>query len=72
MKEDKKNILLKKLSSRKLWAAVISFAVAIGTAFLSEKLDEESISLIISGCVSLWAYILGEGVVDAVRAKNEK
>ena len=72
MKEDNKNTVWQKLSSRKLWAAVISFLVAIFSALFHERLNDKSISLIISGCASLWTYIVGEGIVDAVRTKKDK
>ena len=60
-----KEILKKKLSSRKLWAAVIGFIISVGTAFGLPDIGEESVMLIVSGCAALCAYILGEGIADA-------
>lgn len=59
--------LKRKLSSRKLWMAVIGFLVAVGSAFGCPDIDSESVTLIASGCVALSAYILGEGIADTKR-----
>ena len=71
MKKEDKSMWKQKLCSRKLWAAIISFFVATGMAFFEDFLTEESVSLIISGCASLCAYIVGEGIVDAVRVNKK-
>jgi hypothetical protein len=59
------NIIKKKLSSRKLWAAIIGFGVSVSLALFCPNMEEESVQLIMSGCVALAAYILGEGIADA-------
>ncbi len=59
------NTLKKKLSSRKLWVAIAGFGVSVGIAIFCPDMGEESVKLIISGCVALAAYILGEGIADA-------
>jgi len=64
MKIDK-DTLKKKLSSRKLWAAIIGFITSIGAAFGLPDIGEESVMLIVSGCAALCAYILGAGIADA-------
>lgn len=71
MKVDLKK-LKKKLSSRKLWAAIIGFCVAVGAAIGMPEMDEESVMLIASGCAALVAYIIGEGIADCGRYKNEE
>jgi uncharacterized membrane protein len=53
-----------KLTSRKFWAAVIGFITAILVAFGVDDLTIEQI-------VTLIAYIIGEGMVDAARVKAE-
>ena len=58
-------MIKKKLSSRKLWAAIAGFCVSVGLAVFCPDMGEESVKLIISGCVALAAYILGEGIADA-------
>lgn len=67
------NKLKEKLSSRKLWAAIVGFCVAIGAAIGFPDMDEESVTLIASACAALAAYIIGEGIADAgkYRAQNE-
>lgn len=55
----------KKLTSRKLWAAVVSFVsllvVALGG---SQELAAQVTALIMAGATVV-AYIVGEGLVDA-------
>lgn len=56
-----------KLTSRKLWAAIAGFVVAVLAFF---AVDEETIvrvtALITAGSTMI-AYIIGEGLVDANR-----
>ena len=58
-----------KLSSRKFWAAAVGFLVAVGTAFGAEDISEETVTLIVSGCVALCAYIIGEGIADSGKGR---
>ena len=55
----------RKLSSRKLWIAVIGFVTPLLLAFgVAEDVATQIASVIMSGA-SCVAYILGEGLVDA-------
>jgi len=70
-KED--NIMTKvnwrqKLTSRKLWAAVLAAVFAVAAAVFGEELDAEAVDMLQTGVYGLIAYIFGEGVVDAARA----
>lgn len=67
-----KELLVHKLTSRKFWAAVISFVSAMLTYFGSEG-ETESVTCLIWAGASLIAYIVGEGLVDqaAVREGEE-
>ncbi|MBE6599522.1 MAG: hypothetical protein E7638_08785 [Ruminococcaceae bacterium] len=70
-KED--NIMTKvnwrqKLSSRKLWAAVLAAVFAVVTASFGDSLSAETVDVLKTGIYGLIAYIFGEGVVDAARA----
>ena len=60
-----------KLTSRKLWAAIAGFVVAVLAFF---AVDEETIvrvtALITAGSTMI-AYIIGEGLVDASRLPEE-
>ena len=59
-----------KLTSRKLWVAVVTFVTAILVAFNVPNLTIEQVSAIIMGGASMIAYIVGEGLVDAARIKK--
>lgn len=61
----------RKLSSRKLWIAVIGFITPLLLAFgVTEDIATQIASIIMSGA-SCVAYILGEGLVDAENASKE-
>jgi glutamate dehydrogenase/leucine dehydrogenase len=55
----------RKLSSRKLWAGVISFITALLTAFNVNNLTIEQITVIISGIGALCVYMLAEAKADS-------
>ena len=63
-----KQDLIRKLTSRKFWAAVVSFVtmliVALGVA---ENTATQVGSIIMAGA-TMMAYIIGEGLVDASSA----
>ena len=56
-----------KLTSRKMWAAVIGFITAICFAFGVDEPTTAQIVALISALSTLIAYIIGEGIVDANR-----
>ena len=61
---------VRKLTSRKFWAAVIGFVVPLLIAFgVSEEVAAQVSSIIMSGA-ALIAYIIAEGLVDASNAVN--
>lgn len=60
-----------KLTSRKFWAAVVGFVSAILVACNINNLTIEQVTAVITAGGVLIAYILGEGMVDAARAKKE-
>lgn len=55
----------RKLSSRKLWLAVIGFVTALLVGFGVAETDIAQITSIIMSAATLIAYILSEGWVDA-------
>ena len=63
-----------KLSSRKLWAAVMAAVFAVVTALLGDDLPAEMVTVLRTGIYGLIAYIFGEGAVDVARviAENRK
>lgn len=67
-----KQDLLRKLTSRKFWVAVVSFVtmliVALGVA---EDTATQVGSIIMAGA-TMMAYIIGEGLVDASTSTTDK
>ena len=59
-----------KLTSRKFWAAVTGFVTAILMVFKIDEMTIEQVIAIISATSVLVAYIIGEGLVDASRLKE--
>lgn len=62
--------LKQKLSSRKLWAAVIAVLASAGAVLLGDELSPEIVDALkcaVGGCI---AYIFGEGIVDAARLSS--
>ncbi len=60
-----------KLTSRKFWAAVITFVTTVLVAFGVERVTTEQVTAIIAATSAMVAYILGEGLVDSARIKAE-
>lgn len=65
-----KETIIRKLTSRKFWAAVIGFVTAILTVFNVENITPEQAEILIMACATLIAYILGEGFTDVAHVKN--
>lgn len=66
-----KEKIIQKLMSRKFWAALIGFITAVMVALNVNQLQIEQVVAIITGASTLIAYIIGEGMVDTARIKNE-
>lgn len=64
-----KKEIIKKLSSRKFWLALLGFGGAVLSVFGFEELSAEQAGVIATGCATLAAYIIGEGIVDAATKK---
>ena len=60
----------RKLTSRKLWAAVTTFVTSLLIVFKVDELTTQQVSVVIMAGGSMIAYIIGEGLVDAASAKN--
>ena len=64
-----KNIdLVRKLTSRKFWAAVASFVSMMIVAFGGTETSATQIAALIMAGASVIAYIIGEGLTDAANA----
>jgi hypothetical protein len=66
-KKMKKEDIVRKLTSRKFWAALIGFVTAIMTAAGAPENEATQVASVIMAGGVLIAYILGEGMVDAAR-----
>lgn len=60
-----------KLTSRKFWAAVVTFVTTILVAFNVPELTIEQVAAVITAGGAMIAYIIGEGLVDAARINKE-
>lgn len=60
-----------KLTSRKFWAAVITFVTSVLVAFGVPDLTVEQVTAIITAGAGMIAYIIGEGLVDAARIASQ-
>ncbi|MGM9763491.1 MAG: hypothetical protein ACI3ZQ_05690 [Candidatus Cryptobacteroides sp.] len=60
-----------KLSSRKLWAAIVGVIVGVAMAFGLNENEWTEVAGIVTSLVSVVAYIFGEAKVDAARIESE-
>lgn len=60
-----------KLSSRKLWAAVVGVIVGIAAMFGIEENDYAQVAGVVASVASVLGYIFGEAKVDAARTSGE-
>ena len=60
----------KKLSSRKLWAAVVGVVVGLAAVFGISENEYAQIAGVVGSVVSVVSYIFGEASVDAAREKD--
>ena len=58
----------RKLTSRKLWAAICALVVNCIIAFGGSQAVATQVTAIIMGTATVIAYIIGEGLVDAAGA----
>lgn len=63
--ESKKDMIIRKLTSRKLWAAIASFVALLIVATGHTESEATQMTAIIMAGASVIAYIVGEGLVDA-------
>lgn len=62
--------LIQKLTSRKLWMALAGVVTGVAMAFGAESTDVESVTGAVTALISVVAYIIAEGKVDAESVKN--
>lgn len=61
----------RKLTSRKFWVAVASFVSMLVVAFGGAESQAAEVTALIMAGAAVVAYIIGEGLTDAAKAKTE-
>lgn len=67
MKDD----IIRKLTSRKFWAAVVGFVTGLLLYLGKSQGETEQIGALIMSAASVVAYIVGEGLADAAGARSD-
>lgn len=62
--------ILRKLSSRKLWMALAGIATGVAMALGADASEVSEVAGAVTAIVSVVAYIMVEGKIDAERVKN--
>ncbi len=60
-----------KLSSRKLWTAIVGVIVGLAAMFGLDENDYAQVAGIVTSAASVLAYIFGETKIDAARLEND-
>ncbi|MGN1346094.1 MAG: hypothetical protein ACI4V1_04865 [Eubacteriales bacterium] len=60
-----------KLTSRKLWAAVVGVVVGLAAAFGIDENEYAQVVGVVTSLVSVVGYIFGEAKVDAARIESD-
>lgn len=66
-----KDSWIRKLTSRKFWAAVAGFITGLVIYLKNPTPDANSITALIMALGTLIAYIVGEGLIDAADARSD-
>ena len=67
MKED----IIRKLTSRKFWAAVVAFVTGLLIYFGKSAEQADQVAALIMSGAAVVAYIIGEGLADAAGASGD-
>ena len=62
----------RKLTSRKFWVAIATFVSMLIVYFTGDSENAEQIAALIMAGATAIAYIIGEGLTDALSDKGEK
>jgi hypothetical protein len=65
-----KENIIRKLTSRKLWAAVAAFVAALIVAFGGDAETAETVTGLIMAGATAVAYIVAEGLIDAAAVEK--
>lgn len=64
-----KETIIRKLTSRKFWAAVVGFVTGLLLYLGKSEAQAQQIAALIMSAASVVAYIVGEGLADAAGAQ---
>lgn len=64
------NTFIRKISSRKLWVAIIGVVVGLAAAFGIDESEYAPVVGIIGAIASCMTYIIGEAKIDAASAES--
>ena len=62
---------IRKLTSRKVWAAIAGFVTGLIIAFGGSEATATQVTALIMAGASVVAYIVGEGLIDAASVQKE-
>lgn len=65
-----KDDIIRKLTSRKFWAALASFVSMLIMAFKGTEETATQVAALIMAGAAVIAYIIGEGLIDAAGAQG--
>ena len=66
-----KEDIIRKLTSRKFWAAIVGFVTGLLIYLGKSEAETAQIGALIMSAASVVAYIVGEGLIDAAREKGD-
>jgi hypothetical protein len=66
-----KDEIIRKLTSRKFWAAIVGFVTGLLIYLDKSEAETAQIGALIMSAASVVAYIVGEGLIDAAREKGD-
>ena len=66
-----KNEIIRKLTSRKFWAAIVGFVTGLLIYLGKTEAETAQIAALIMSAASVVAYIVGEGLADAAGAHGD-
>lgn len=66
-----KDDIIRKLTSRKFWASVAGFVTGLLIYFGKSEQNAAQVGALIMSAASVVAYILGEGLIDAMSVSGD-
>lgn len=66
------NTFIRKISSRKLWVAIVGIVIGLATAFGIDASEYAQVAGIVTSAASVVAYIVGEAKTDVARANTQE